>query len=204
MASPDDTARERPSNEIFQALKEVDSLLNDLSLEHCVIGGLAVVRWGRARSTQDVDFSVFVELGEERDVCEAMLTSMSPRIDDAVRFALVNRVLLAVADNGVSVDVGLAAFPFEQDIISRSTPFAFTPDVSAPTASAEDLIVMKCIANRGQDWSDVESIIVRQSNRLDWELVTGCLKNIADLLPEADILDELAQMRQKLRPEGYE
>lgn len=185
-------------NELFRAARDVDALIARLQLPHCVIGGLAVTRWGRARATQDVDFSVFVDLGQERDICEQMLAELRPRIDDAVRFAVTNRVLLAETAAGVPIDIGLAAFPFEEEIISRATDFEFDKDVVIATVSAEDLIVLKAIAGRGHDWGDIESIIVRQADRLDWELITGQLASLADLLPEVDLMSRLNRMRDDL------
>lgn len=188
-------------NELFKAARDVDMLISRLQLPHCVIGGLAVNRWGRPRATQDVDFSVLVDFGQEREISEAVLAELQPRIDDAVQFAVVNRVLLAETDSGVPVDIGLAGYPFEEGIISRATDFEFDEGVVVPTVSAEDLIVLKAIAGRGHDWSDIESIIVRQSDRLDWELITVQLSGLVDLLPEADPLTRLAQTRSELAAE---
>src|SRR5690606_38185714 len=115
-----------------------------------------------------------------------------------VRFAVTNRVLLAENDAGVPIDIGLAGFPFEEAIISRATGFEFDEAVVVPTACAEDLIVLKAIAGRGHDWADIEGIIVRQSDRLDWELITPQLSALAELLPEADLLPRLGQMRDEL------
>jgi Nucleotidyltransferase of unknown function (DUF6036) len=191
-------------NDVFQALSTVETLLSELGLAHSVIGGLAVIRWGRPRATQDVDVSAFVELGSEMAVCNSILNGLLPRIDDPVRFAVVNRVLLARTQNGVPVDIGLAAFPFEEDMINRSTPFQFAAGVIAPTISAEDLIVMKCIAGRGQDWADIESVVVRQSPLLDWDLVNMTISGLMELLPESDAIGRLAELRRKLSLEGYE
>lgn len=188
-------------NELFKAARDVDAVLSRLELPHCLIGGLAVNRWGRPRATQDVDFTVLVDFGEERAVSEAILKEFRPRIDDAVRFAVTNRVLLAENDAGVPIDIGLAGFPFEEAIISRATGFEFDEAVVVPTACAEDLIVLKAIAGRGHDWADIEGIIVRQSDRLDWELITSQLSALAELLPEADLLPRLGRMRGELAEE---
>lgn len=188
-------------NELFKAARDVDAVLSRLELPHCLIGGLAVNRWGRPRATQDVDFIVLVDFGEERDVSEAILKEFRPRIDDTVRFAVTNRVLLAENDAGVPIDIGLAGFPFEEAIISRATGFEFDEAVVVPTACAEDLIVLKAIAGRGHDWADIEGIIVRQSDRLDWELITSQLSALAELLPEADLLPRLGRMRGELAEE---
>jgi len=191
-------------NEIFRAAREVDEVLASLNLHYCLIGGLAVIRWGRPRGTQDVDVSVFVELGAEREICEALVERLRPRIDDPVPFAVANRILLVETENGVAVDIALAAFAFEESMIGRATPFAFSPDVVIPTASAEDLIVLKALAGRGHDWDDVESMIVRQSGRLDWTLIIEQIEGLSELLSESDAIRKLEELRDRLREEGYE
>ncbi len=192
-------------NELLEAAKLVTQLLDSMHLPHCLIGGLAVNRWGRIRATQDVDFSVFVEFGQEETVCRNVLDELTPRIEDSVEFAIINRVLLAQTNTGVPVDLGLAAFPFEESLIARATLFEFDTDIVIPTVSAEDLIVLKAIANRGHDWRDIEGIIVRQSQALDWTLVIELLSSLSDLIPEHDPLIQLTQMRDRLlREESHD
>ncbi len=111
--------------------------------------------------------------------------------------------MLAETENGVSVDIGLAAFPFEEAIIGRATPFALSPDVIVPTASAEDIIVLKSIAGLGHDWADIESIVVRQSQQLDWTLIMQLLQGLVELLPESDAIEQLEKLRDDLREDGY-
>ncbi|MFV1991669.1 MAG: nucleotidyltransferase, partial [Acidimicrobiales bacterium] len=135
------------------------------------------------------------------DVCQAVLQELDPRIESPVDFAVINRVLLARTASGVPVDIGLAGFPFEAELIGRATPFEFDENVVIPTISAEDLIVLKAVANRGHDWDDIESIIVRQADRLDWSLVLDLLSSLADLIPEHDPLARLKAMRDWLHQE---
>ena len=99
------------------------------------------------------------------------------------------------------VDIGLAGFPFEPDLISRASQLEFDDGVIVPTISAEDLIVMKAIANCGHDWGDIEGIIVRQGENLDWKFVLRVLSSLADLIPEHDPMTQVTEMRDRLRGE---
>jgi hypothetical protein len=67
--------------------------------------------------------------------------------------------------------------------------------VSLRTCSAEDLIVMKAFASRGQDWVDVEGIIVRQTGALDWTYIDRQLRPLAELKDALHILIELENRR---------
>ena len=126
-----------------------------------------------------------------------MLTAFQSRIPDAEAFALQHRVLLVSASNGVAIDISLAGLPFEQTMIARATPFAYTPDCSLITCSAEDLIVLKTFADRLQDWVDVESILMRQGQQLDVQYIFEQLTPLCELKETPEILEKL---RQIMRP----
>jgi hypothetical protein len=53
------------------------------------------------------------------------------------------------------------------------------------------LIVFKAFADRGQDWVDIENILVRQGRKLDWRYVLTQLKPLVDLKEAPQILDRL-------------
>ena len=96
---------------------------------------------------------------------------------------------------GMSYKSALAGLPFEESVVARATLFAFPGDVQLLTCSAEDLIVLKAFAARGQDWVDIEGIIVRQTGTLDWSYVDKHLSPLAALKEAPEIMDELARRR---------
>jgi hypothetical protein len=57
------------------------------------------------------------------------------------------------------------------------------------------LIVLKSFAARGQDWVDVERVIVRQAGKLDWNYIREQLEPLAELKDLPGILDELERRR---------
>ena len=184
-------------NGLFEAGLEIQRFLRERNWQFCVIGGLAVARWGRPRATQDVDVSLLTGLGREEQFVDPLLGAFPARIADARQFALENRVVLASASNGVPLDITLAAFPYEERVIARASSFEFASGVALVTASAEDLIVLKAFAARDQDWADVEGIVVRQSKAIDWECVINELTSLCELKEETDSLDRLQAIRQR-------
>jgi hypothetical protein len=100
----------------------------------CVIGGLAVQRWGEPRLTRDVDLSLLTGFGHEERFVDRLTQRYQARIQDAKAFALRNRVLLLVKDD-VGIDVALGAIPFEERVIERSS--CFTRREVAPVAQRE-------------------------------------------------------------------
>jgi len=58
---------------------------------YCIIGGLAVQKWGEPRTTLDPDLSLFAPYGEEDEFVVALLARFKARALDAHAFALQNR-----------------------------------------------------------------------------------------------------------------
>lgn len=156
---------------VLDAALAAQAACKSLDLESCVIGGVALQRWGEPRFTADADLSVLVEPGDETRIAEALLSLLTPRIDEAVEFATRSRVILARSEQGVGLDIVLAGLPFEERVVARATPWHLGRDVHLLTCSAEDLIVMKAFAGRDKDWADVTSILERQGAKLDLELI---------------------------------
>jgi hypothetical protein len=105
-------------------------------------------------------------------------------------------VLLIKAANGIDVDVALAAYPFEEQIIARATKFTYAKGVRLTTASAEDVVLMKCIADRPRDWQDVKDIASVQGESFDWPYVDRQLQGLAEIIE----LDAIQARLQPLRP----
>lgn len=186
---------------LTDAAHEIVSFLIAQGWSCCLVGGMAVPRWGQPRATADVDVCLFTGLGDERSFIEPILRQFAARIEDAGEFAERNRVLLVTASNGIGIDVALAWSPFELKLLARATPHRFTGKVALPTASAEDVVVMKAFAGRRQDWVDVEGVLAKQRGKLDWEYIHRELSVLCDLKEAPEIMDELEQMREKLEAE---
>ncbi|MEE4354903.1 MAG: nucleotidyl transferase AbiEii/AbiGii toxin family protein [Desulfococcaceae bacterium] len=184
-------------NSLFQAALELQQTMKSQNWPFCFIGGLAVIRWGEVRMTQDIDLCLMCGFGNEEAYIENLIKQYKSRIDEPVNFALNNRVLLLSASNGVSVDISLSGLPFEEEMIRKATHFKFSPDCSLITCSAEDLIVLKAFADRPKDWNDVETIAMRQDSNLDIEYITEQLTPLCDLKESPEIIEKLKKMLQK-------
>ena len=183
-------------NAIYAAALEIEEFCGARGWSACIIGGLAVLRWGEPRGTQDVDLTLVTELGEEETFVRELLSRFPSRIDDPLPFASDNRMVLLTASNGIALDVGLGAFPFEERMIERSSRFAYLPDVVLTTCSAEDLVILKTIAGRGRDWSDIEGVAVVQRDRLDWDYVAETLSSLSEVFDSDTALARLDAVRK--------
>ncbi|MEX1127674.1 MAG: nucleotidyl transferase AbiEii/AbiGii toxin family protein [Vicinamibacterales bacterium] len=187
-------------NEVIRAAAELQSVCEAEGWRFCLIGGLAVQRWGEPRETVDVDLTLLTGFHDEARFVSILTARFEPRIDDAADFALVNRVLLLRAASGVGLDIALGGLPFEESVVNRSSLFTFPPDVPLRTCSAEDLLVLKAFADRPKDWIDIEGIVIRQSGRIDWPYVRSQLAPLVELKEAPEILRRLEERRRELDP----
>jgi hypothetical protein len=181
-------------NALFDAAIEVTRWLEDEKIPACIIGGLAVERWGQPRLTQDVDLTILAPYGDEDPIIDKCLRKFPARNSDAREFALDYRVLLLTASNGVELDLALGASGFETESIKRSSPFEFAADYVMRTCSAEDLIVHKAVAGRPRDLDDIEGVIHRQWRVLDVELIRRWLALFEQLKEDATLLPTFERM----------
>jgi len=185
-------------NPLLAAAAEIQQFLQEHDRPFCIIGGLAVVRWGEPRATRDVDVTVFAEVGQETECLNELLARFEARVRDAEQLARDCRVLLIGASNGVPIDLALGASRFEAEVVARASSFHFGEGAQLVTCSAEDLIVFKAIAARDRDWADVEGVLIRQHDQLDWAYITKQLAPLCELKEDPAILDQLEQQRRRV------
>lgn len=172
---------------LFAAAKEVFDWLDAHHVRGCLIGALAIQRWGQPRLTDDVDITVVADIGSEERIIDICLEKFSTRRHDARAFALQYRVVLLHASNGVPVDIALGATSFEAQCVDRATPYEFEPGVVLPTCSAEDLIIHKTFAGRPGDIDDLPGIVNRQLGRLDLALIRRWLNVLGEVKEDPDL-----------------
>ena len=94
-------------NALFSAVVDIQSLCATQGWKCCVIGGVAVQRWGEPRQTRDVDLTLFTGLGREEQFIDPILAHYAARLPHARRFALERRVLLVETASGIPLDISL-------------------------------------------------------------------------------------------------
>ncbi len=185
-------------NELIETAHQACDAIAEAQLPHCIIGGLANLRWGRQRLTRDVDLTIFTGFGiDEERAIELLTRRFRPRLSDAAGFARAHRVLLVESSNGIGIDVSLGGLPFESAFVERATPFDFGDGRPMPTCSAEDLVVLKAFANRTQDWADIDGVCLRQGSRLSWPAIIERLAPLAELKDDPTIMERLARIRRE-------
>ena len=182
---------------LFDAARDLQTYLETHGWGFCFIGGLAVLRWGEPRFTRDVDVTLLCPFGSEDEVSSPLLDSgYLGRISDAREFARRSRVLLLLSPNGVPIDIALAALPFEEGLVERSSFFEFEARSALRTCSAEDLIILKLFAFRPRDVLDAETIVIRQRAALDWQYIATNLQPLAEVKDQPEIMATFEKLRR--------
>jgi hypothetical protein len=179
---------------VFEAARDLEAFCAARGWKFCFIGGLALQRWAEPRVTEDADLTLLTGFSGEEIYVDALLERFVPRRPDARAFALRYRVLLLRHENGVELDIGLGAVPFEEASILRSSSWKLRRGFALQTCCAEDLIVHKTFANREQDWQDVKRVVQRQGRKLDVDLIWRELRPLVELKEEPEILAKLQRI----------
>jgi hypothetical protein len=181
---------------LLEAALEFQTLLEKWNWKFCIIGGIAVLRWGEPRYTRDVDLTLLTGFGrEEQFIAPILEAGYKGRIPDVAVFAAKNRVMLLDSPSGVPFDVALAGLPFEEQMVDRATLFEFEPGCLLRTCSAEDLVIQKLFAFRKRDVLDADTIVTRHGNTLDWSYIERHLSDLAELKEEPEIMEYFSKIR---------
>jgi hypothetical protein len=165
-----------------------------------IIGGIAVIARGVPRLTRDIDATV-AGAGTDLEELAGVLRrhQFVARIEDAVRFAQQNHVLLLRhAPSGVEVDLSVAWLPFELEAIAASDVVRIhgTP---VPVARAEDLVIYKVAAWRPQDQQDIERLIAIHGAHMDLRRVRAAVRDLATTLDEPQRVEEFEKILTRAR-----
>lgn len=150
-----------------------------------IIGGIAAIAHGVARTTHGVDATI----ATVRDVAHLFLEierfGIYPRIEDAVAFARARQALpLRHRPTGVDVDLSLAWRPFELDALATAED-VLLGSVEATVVRAEDLVIYKAMAWRSQDRNDVERLVALHGRAMDIERIRRVVAESAGTLEDA-------------------
>lgn len=173
----------------IKALAELHQFFVSQNIPYVVIGGIALQYWGEPRFTRDIDVTVLLTLNKEEEILKNILTTFSPRVSDALSFAIKNRICLVKNKAGYEIDISLGIPGYEEEVMKRSVNCEIYKKCIIKICSAEDLIIHKAVAGRAQDMADIESIILRQGNKLDINYIRKWLQEFSNLLETNEVID---------------
>lgn len=160
-------------NPLVLALEELCAFLSRADIDYMLVGGLAVGIWAEPRSTVDVDFLISFKLED--------LPRLRGKLEESGAFTHIHekpmifqRVSLLRAmlksNPDIFVDFLFADDDFKREALSRSIIVVVHGfPVSIPTP--EDLILLKRLSGRQQDFLDAKKIALFKKDELNQEYI---------------------------------
>lgn len=145
-------------------------LLETHGVPYALIGGIAVSVLGRERFTKDVDLTISID---ER---QAQTLEKIFKSDPAYKVHLISFIssqkipdMFRIFWKEIPVDLLVSNTDFQKEIVRRALPETVLGR-SIKIATPEDLIVLKLLADRPQDQSDI-GVLLKRYPRLDWSYI---------------------------------
>lgn len=153
-----------------QALKLLVTTLNARAVQYAIIGGIATIQHTRVRTTNDID----VLLNLPQIGMPGMFDDLqaSGFVIDLARniTELRNDGLTTIRFGDVLVDVMRPVLPVYTHVLERAISAQIVGQ-SVRISSAEGLIVMKLLAFRPLDESDIRDLLATFKGRLDLDYI---------------------------------
>ena len=155
-------------SDTLQRLRLSHATLSDLGIPHGLIGGWAVIAWGRVRATRDLDWLAVIPASRRKEAITALSTLGAPEWrppgeDDPV--AGLIRVVSQNPEDAV-IDIILAASAADRAALTRCLPVDLGGG-SLPAVRREDIIAMKLQAGGAVDLEDASELLRVHAGRLD-------------------------------------
>lgn len=182
------------NDELHRLLAAAAALEATTGVKVVVIGGIARGNWAQPRNTDDVDVIVDSNVLEPFIAAAAGVGLVTmPKEIEALALAEMTRLRLPEHPTGpVHLDVIAASHPYHQRVIARSSVVTMDA-ITFRVASAEDIIILKVLADRPQDRADVAAIIEAQGAALDRKVLNDEAAELGLTLPGE--FGELGELR---------
>lgn len=189
----------QPLTPLLAALRHLADWFKAAGIQGIIVGGVAASILGRPRFTRDIDALVILEEERWPELLETgKQCGFDPRLSDPLEFARRSRVLLLRhRGSGIDVDLAFGTLPFEEEALRRFISVKVS-SVTIPLASPDDLVIMKAVAGRPQDWLDIESLLAAHPD-LDLDRVRRWVGEFSSALESPEILEELEKVVSRAR-----
>jgi predicted nucleotidyltransferase len=175
---------------IEKLIVKIARSLDAEKIPYMIIGGQAVLIYGRPRLTRDIDITLGIDADNfelvER-VCKKLRLKILPEKPDD--FAKETRVLPAEEPkSGIRVDFIFSFSEYERQAIKRAKRIKIN-NHAAKFASCEDVIIHKLVASRAVDEEDARSILIKNKDSVDLKYIRKWLLQFGQLSEHKGILE---------------
>ncbi len=166
------------SDLLLKSLGHAWRVLTERGVEVCLMGGLAMSRWGHARFTRDIDL-LAIPGRESMDelashiAMEGFASRHSPVVLRVGKHAFIQLLYTPKGRfDEFPVDILIADSDYLRAAVMRAVPLQLD-DLNGRVVSCEDLILLKLQADRLIDRADVCSLLQLNRSTLDMSYLTA-------------------------------
>lgn len=169
-------------------LSFVTEVCDELEIPYAVAGGMALGVWAAPRTTFDVDLVLVLPKEDAEKIASQLRVSdrfpFDPHVMPFGTTTLVRVHHMGAGTAGpeiIVIDLLLYDAAFAAAVAARRRRLTAADGREYWFCSPEDLIVMKLIADRRQDQSDIFAILERRGSELDQEYISHWAEHFAKL-----------------------
>ena len=183
---------------IEKLIKKIAQHLDRQNIPYMIIGGQAVLVYGRPRLTRDIDITLGVDtdmFASIEQVCkELKLRFLTENPQDFVRDTKV--LPIEEPDSKVRVDFIFSSTLYEAQAIKNAKQ-VLIDDHPVKFASCEDVIILKMVAGRAIDEEDVKSILAKNRDTIDLVYIDKWLSEFGKITEHEGILARFDSLLKK-------
>jgi hypothetical protein len=166
-----------------------------------VIGGQAVLIYGRPRLTRDIYITLGINIDDfalVEKACKKLKLKMLPRRPED--FAKETMVLPAEEQkSGFRVDFVFSSSEYERQSLKRAKRVNVS-NYPVKFASCEDIIIHKMVAGIAVDEEDVKSILVKNKSSIDRKYIRRWLSDFSKSSEHKEILESFNSLVKTSNP----
>ncbi len=180
---------------IEKLIHTIAQALESRKIGYMIIGGQAVLIYGRPRLTRDIDITLGVDVDRfERieELCRSLkLKTLTPHPRE---FAVQTRVFpVEDVQSRIRVDFIFSFTPYEAEAIRRAESVRIGEHL-VRVACREDVIIHKMVAGRAIDEEDVRSILIKSRTALDIPYIERWLGEFARIPEYEHVLSKWTRL----------
>jgi hypothetical protein len=146
-------------------------------IPHAFGGAIAVDYYRVPRATIDIDLNVFIPPADHARVVDALAEEFEIPDAQALSREVMERDQGKTHWGDTRIDLFFAASDFHEAMARRARTVEYE-GTSIPILSAEDIVTIKVVFDRTQDWADIESVGKLIGPELDLDYVSGWLERL--------------------------
>lgn len=179
------------SDSIVNALKIICGYLNNNHIPYVIVGGISVIAWGRARTTEDIDLIIdHSKLNVMEFVSYLKENNFLAENNDFLGFESKDHCTIFYKDGLFRIDI-IGSYTKDNEISINESVFVELFGIKMRIDSPESLIAHKLVFASDQDIEDAYAILIRLDNKIDKDILLWHAERL-------NVIDKLKQLLKKV------